>query len=184
MKSSPLFFQPAVYTDGTYFSPEISGLGMQSVNDDPAHAIVSSAYMNYFSDSYLALKALPDMTKAENSVKGRFFMIQNGTAHNVMPLQEPEYEPVYEFNNTEYDATHTDRFILDGKVMDMSGRTRYKMTHYQCNMAAMIQLGNWLDHLREIGVYDNTRIIIVSDHGWPLDNFSDMLFLDGANANA
>ena len=184
MKSSPLFFQPAVYTDGTYFSPEISGLGMQSVNDDPAHAIVSSAYMNYFSDSYLALKALPDMTKAENSGKGRFFMIQNGTAHNVMPLQEPEYEPVYEFNNTEYDATHTDRFILDGKVMDMSGRTRYKMTHYQCNMAAMIQLGNWLDHLREIGVYDNTRIIIVSDHGWPLDNFSDMLFLDGANANA
>ena len=29
----------------------------------------------------------------------------------------------------------------------------------------MLQVGNWLDYLREQGVYDNTRIIIVADHG-------------------
>jgi arylsulfatase A-like enzyme len=32
-------------------------------------------------------------------------------------------------------------------------------------MAALIKLGEWFDYLREEGVYDNTRIIIVSDHG-------------------
>ena len=50
-------------------------------------------------------------------------------------------------------------------------------------MAAWIQLGKWMDYLKEIGVYDNTRIIIVSDHGWPLGHFDDMLFLDGANSD-
>ena len=39
------------------------------------------------------------------------------------------------------------------------------MIHYQCNVATMMQLGKWFDYLRENGVYDNTRIIIVSDHG-------------------
>ncbi len=32
-------------------------------------------------------------------------------------------------------------------------------------MAAMLQLGKWFDYMRENGVYDNTRIILVSDHG-------------------
>ena len=36
-----------------------------------------------------------------------------------------------------------------------------------------------MNYLKEIGVYDNTRIIIVADHGWAIDNDPDMLFLDG-----
>ena len=35
-------------------------------------------------------------------------------------------------------------------------------------MAAFIQLGKWFDYLRENGVWDNTRIIIVADHGYPI----------------
>ena len=36
-------------------------------------------------------------------------------------------------------------------------------------MAALIQLGNWFDYLRENGVYDNTKIILVADHGGSLE---------------
>jgi len=140
--------------------------------------------MNLFRDSYESLHALPSLTKVDSSGKNHFFLIQNGTAHNTMPLQEPEYAPQYEVDNTEFDKTHTDRFTCDGKTLAMEPRTRYKLTHYQCNMAAWLQLGRWMDHLKEIGVYDNTRIIIVSDHGWPLEHYEDMLFLDGANAGA
>jgi len=43
------------------------------------------------------------------------------------------------------------------------------MMHYHVNAAAYIELGEWFDYLRECGVYDNTRIIIVSDHGASLD---------------
>ena len=38
-------------------------------------------------------------------------------------------------------------------------------------MAALMQLGNWFDYLRENGVYSNTRIIIVADHGRNLNIF-------------
>jgi YidC/Oxa1 family membrane protein insertase len=37
-------------------------------------------------------------------------------------------------------------------------------------MAAMKALERWLDSLKEMGVYDNTRIIVVSDHGSGFDN--------------
>lgn len=184
MKASPLIFQPVVYTDGTYFAPDNSKLSMQTFGEDEARYVISPAYMNLFRDSYESLHALPSLTKVDSSGKNHFFLIQNGTAHNTMPLQEPEYVPQYEVDNTEFDKTHTDRFTCDGKTLAMEPRTRYKLTHYQCNMAAWLQLGRWMDHLKEIGVYDNTRIIIVSDHGWPLEHYEDMLFLDGANAGA
>lgn len=33
------------------------------------------------------------------------------------------------------------------------------------NAAAIKEIGNWLDYLRKNEVFDNTRIIIISDHG-------------------
>jgi hypothetical protein len=41
--------------------------------------------------------------------------------------------------------------------------------HYQCDMAAFIQVGKWFDYLRENNLWDNTRILVVSDHGWDLE---------------
>ena len=175
MKISPLILQPVIYTDGTY-----SDINMNNAKDTPGKFTVSSAYMNYFRDSYLAIKALPSMTEISGtSEEGSFILIQNGTAHNTLPLKEPEYEPAFEFDNTEYDETHKDRFTCDGKTIRMDDN--YQLAHYQCNMAAFIQIGNWLDYLKEIGVYDNTRIIIVSDHGWPLGQRDDMILFDGVS---
>ncbi len=42
--------------------------------------------------------------------------------------------------------------------------------HYLPFTAVIRAIGSWLDWLRENGCYDNTRIIIVSDHGYALDN--------------
>ena len=39
------------------------------------------------------------------------------------------------------------------------------MADYHCNMATMIELSEWFDYLKENDVYDNTRIILVADHG-------------------
>ena len=61
------------------------------------------------------------------------------------------------------------RFTLDGRTMRMT--TEDQITTYHVNMATYIQLGKWFDYLRENGVYDNTRIILVSDHGRDLDHF-------------
>ena len=42
---------------------------------------------------------------------------------------------------------------------------------YRTLMCALLRLGTWFDTLRQQGVYDNTRIIIVSDHGFDLGLF-------------
>ena len=46
--------------------------------------------------------------------------------------------------------------------------------HYQVNMAAMIQLGKWFDYMREKDVFDNTRIILVADHGTSLQQWGEL----------
>lgn len=51
----------------------------------------------------------------------------------------------------------------------MEERDQFK--HYQVNMAAFLKLGEWFDYLKENDVYDNTRIIIVADHGYNLGQF-------------
>ena len=61
-------------------------------------------------------------------------------------------------------------------------KTFDQMSHYHTNMAAMIQLGKWFDYLREMGVYDNTRIIVVSDHGQGLGQMDELIIDDGKNA--
>ena len=47
-----------------------------------------------------------------------------------------------------------------------------QVTLYHVTMAAFLKLGEWFDYLRENGVYDNTRIIIVADHGSNLGQFN------------
>ena len=47
------------------------------------------------------------------------------------------------------------------------------MVHYHANMLAFIELAKWFDQLKEAGVYDNTRFILVSDHGRGLKLFED-----------
>ena len=181
MKVFPLFAQPAVYSTGVYFHPGTSSTALiQSGNIDKY--VVPDGLMDSFLNSYEVLKALPSITTAESSGKNTFLMMQNSASHNIIPLQEPSYEPVFEVDNSEYDKAHQDRFTCNGKTMKID--TTYQMAHYQSNMATFIQLGKWMDRLRELGTYDNTRIIIVSDHGWGLGHFDDMLFGTGENKDA
>ncbi len=42
--------------------------------------------------------------------------------------------------------------------------------HYSVFCAALKQLGKWFDWMRDNNIYDNTRIIIVSDHGTSVDS--------------
>lgn len=173
MKTSPLLFQPGLYQDGTYFNPH----KMDSVFHQMQYVLnnsVSIGVWDSFINAYSALCALPDMTWVTDEKKNTFLMMENDTAHNAIMLQEPQYEPALYVNNTEYDETHADRFTVNGRTMLTD--TSYKIKHYQSNMAAFLQLGKWFDYMREQGVYDNTRIIIVADHGWPMEQFSDMLF--------
>ncbi|MDR2551680.1 MAG: YidC/Oxa1 family membrane protein insertase [Treponema sp.] len=80
-------------------------------------------------------------------------------------------EPVNTYTALTNDLTHEPSFLevpgytLSAKPVNRGGGPFAHEDHYHVNTAALILLGKWFDHLRAEGVYDNTRIIIVSDHG-------------------
>ena len=92
----------------------------------------------------------------------------NTLPHSPMFLQEPGYTPAQSVDNSEYDAVHSDRFnrSISGYTFAVNDPTF--MPHYHSNAASYILLGQYFDYLRQMGVWDNTRIIIVADHATPL----------------
>ena len=175
MKISPLVVQSGLYQCGTYFNTQ----DMESMLNQTqfcSDRSLSDGLAFDFLDSYSVLCALPEMTEISDGSRNTFLMIKNDTAHNVMLLQEPQYKPEMTVDNTLYDTEHEDRFTFEGRTL--LAETPYMMMTYQSNMAALLQFGKWFDMLREQGVYDNTRIIIVADHGYPMEQFEDMIFGD------
>ena len=158
---SPLFMRTLLYDSGMYNAAdrEYSSDFVQVTED--GHT--SRGYDIDFLNGYYALKTLPDITVVSYDTENTFTMYSNNTAHNEALLSEPSYTPELIIDNTSYDQENMQRFTLDGVTLDIDEIRDYKI--YQCNMASYMLLGNWLDSLREAGVYDNTRIIIVADHG-------------------
>ena len=167
MRISPLLLRPYLYSQGKYGSPV-----------DAKQFVREISYSRYgaeqFISSYAVLRALPEITQISDSADNTFLMMSNSATHSSRLLQEPDYVPEEVVDNREYDAQHWDRFTLDGVTMRIE--TPDQMEQYHINMAAMLQLGAWFDYLRDNGVYDNTRIILVADHGYYLGQFDSMRF--------
>ena len=115
-------------------------------------------FVHAFSELYY-LNELTDFTAEADT----YTFIANDSPHNPIELSE----------DLLHAATDDDSF--SSNYSDDSEST-YK--HYTAFTASMKQVGKWLDWLRENGVYDNTRIIIVSDHGYSVN--SDIVEYDQA----
>lgn len=182
MKTMPLPLQSIIYNNGQYnqaVSYESGGEAVystQTMENMSQASGLSAAFM----EPYNVLLSLSHMTDITDTDNGTFLFMSNDATHEPMMLQVPEYAPAVTVDNREYDAAHMDRFTLDGKTMNMvDGR---QMSHYQSNMAVMIQLGKWFDYLRENDVYDNTRIILVADHGQHLAHFDELVMNGGVSS--
>jgi YidC/Oxa1 family membrane protein insertase len=105
-----------------------------------------------FIDAYAPLDYLPELTDFTAS-GDTFNLIVNNATHTSIALTYPGYEPA---RDPAASMPHPD-FGDD-----------YTWHTYQVNTAAMRLVGDFLDALRESGAYDNTKIIIVADHGYSL----------------
>lgn len=168
MKTMPLLVQPTIYANGTYNQNQSVSNGVQTAWGISKAEGLSTLFM----DAYNVLTSLPFMTAVTDENVNTFLYLTNNATHEPMLLQEPEYVPAENLDNRKYDAEHADRFTVDSRVMQVED---YKqMAHYQSNMAVLITLGEWFDFLREQNLYDNTKIIIVSDHGRHLGHFDEL----------
>ncbi len=181
MKCMPLGLQYAMYDWGAYRRTDVVGQINYS-SQIVSGMSTAKGYGRHFMDSYSALTNMSTMSVITDENVNTFMYISNDMTHDTNMLQAPDYVPAYEVDNTQYDAEHKDRFTLeDGRTLIMNHSTL--MAHYHSNMAALIQIGNWLDFLKANDVYDNTKIIIVSDHGYAFSQVNELKFSDPAFSN-
>ncbi|MCL1992388.1 MAG: YidC/Oxa1 family membrane protein insertase [Spirochaetes bacterium] len=112
----------------------------------PADGYVSPAFNRTTLDNYVALYMLPNLTVIGERHFNAYNVLTNDLPHEPFFLTLPDYTP-----------SNLQGHRGDGPFANEE--------HFHVNMASFILLGKWFDFLRENGVYDNTRIIIVSDHG-------------------
>ena len=99
-------------------------------------------------NSYAVLDYLPELTDFTAETGTYTFMV-NELTHSPAILQAPDYIP-------------------QTKVTDKGKGVFADNGFYHVNISALLLLGEWLDYIKEQGAYNNTRIIIVADHGEPI----------------
>ncbi|MBR6478879.1 MAG: sulfatase-like hydrolase/transferase [Clostridia bacterium] len=120
--------------------------------------------------NYDFLSNLNNLTN-NRSRTGKYIAIDNEITHRYLALNWPDYTPM-QGNYGNYGPRERTRET--GETIYLN--TPMQLSHYHVNTCAMKLLGNWFDYLRELGVYDNTRIIIVSDHGYGLGQYESMQY--------
>ena len=136
-----------------------------------------------FRRGYTVLKNLPELTRIEEGDRDHFLAIGNNTTHAESMLALPDYTDEREADYTGIDIA-ADKHAGNLTLHFDRDNEGLSVGHYHSNMAAFLKLGAWFDYLREQGVFDNTRIIIVSDHGYGLPQREDMLLPGGVNVEA
>lgn len=156
LRSSPTCLQGFIYDRGNYYKYKKGSL----TEENPAA-------MN----AYNVLKSLPKMSSVSEDSGDTFLLFTNDTPHDTMLYQAPDYVPSEHVDNTEYEE----------ELKEKRGLKRTEWMQEECyhsNMAALMRLGEWFDYLKEEGVYDNTRIIIVADHGSSLRRIEELVHND------
>ncbi len=171
-RCSPVFLQGMLYDHGSYHYPNPFIQYAESRS-------VATGYSEDFVENFRVLENLNLLTKILDEEKKTLLLMVSDITHAPTILKEPEYVPDEKVDNTEYDAAHEERFSVG--TIPLTIEDESQMGHYHANMAAILQLGKWFEYLKQNDVYDNTRIILVSDHGAHVKLSEDMLLSDGVN---
>jgi len=161
--SSPLLLRSWLYDDGAYL--------MQERMDDRLT----------FAGHIEELDKLPEMSVITDSGDNTFTVIENDVTHDEnVKLQLPDYTYEDKVDNSSLYWKWTEKLSDTPGGRSINMYTDLQIQSYGVNMAMLISIGKWLDYLKENDLYDNTRIIIVGDHGANYFAFDDMLVdLDG-----
>ena len=197
MKTLPLFAQGTFYDHSNYnnsaskeapakylankegknrYTLEGAGEGWQTATNDGHYAQGLDAS---FMEDYEILTNLNKITRIEESDRNTFLMLSNDSTHHRTLMQTPDYTPAEFIDNSQYELEHADRFTVNGETLVMIDDNQFGQ--YETNMATLLCIAKWLDYLKENGVYDNTRIIFVADHGFGADHLKSMHLPYGGN---
>lgn len=127
------------YNDGEYFSKSYIGL--------------SEELIKQFSELYY----LPQMTDF-SAERNTYTIMHNLLTHEPAFLNPPYYMPKNNVSKVPENLRCAYPYSPANIYFDLQ--------HYEVNAAALLQVAKWIQYLKSNSCYDNTRIIIVSDHGF------------------
>lgn len=182
LKAAPLAAQETLYDFGRYLNQRayiIYGESELSAQVRTSNCTANGIFLPFLL-SYDVLDNLPRITHITDDDRGTLLLMTNETTHEPMLLQEPDYKPAIRVDNTEFEKYYEQRFNNNGRRLRMENELHF--THYHINMATMLKMGEWFDYLRENNLYNNTRIVLVSDHGHGWGQCDELLLSDGTDA--
>ena len=171
MKTMPLAVQSVIYDDGKYNKADYIHEDVFNMQTEVEKCTAIGMYVGFVNE-YSKMKNLSNITECVEGDQDTFMFMASKITHEIMLLQTPDYVPSMKVDNTEYENANAGRFTIDGRTLKME--TPKQMMHYHINMAAHLMLADWFDYLRENDVYDNSRIIIVSDHGYHIHHLEEL----------
>ncbi len=128
---------------------------------------------NAFANSYVIMEHLSELTEFTEDEKPQLLVMHNMMPHEGVYLDPPDYK----LTSTTYDNSSQIRDVtINGRTMHLTDEE--EIIHYDANMASYLLIAKWLDTLKKEGVYDNTRIVVVADHGYNIPQFDDLMFDD------
>ena len=157
----PTIFRPVFYNEGCWM--DIDSYKMKD----------NKTGLEMCIDTYSQLSYLPDLCTYDSEESG-LVMFTNDFTHNEYKVYPPDFIP--------------------GKKRDISAENNYKFPYrsseeaiFTLNVGALEVLCKWWEKMKTEGVYDNTKIIIVADHGYDIEakQFTSIFpILDDARAYA
>lgn len=109
-----------------------------------------------FINSFSVLDNLPEITDT-NAGNSSFNMTTNDTVH------EPRILDLYLPDDFKSNDPSAENYVSPFK-------DDYTMIHFYTQIGALQKLCKWFEYLKNNDVYDNTKIIIVSDHGRDIED--------------
>lgn len=113
--------------------------------------IITVKYSQELVNNYAQLHYLPQFTDF-SCTNNKFIVINNKLPHQDYPLRAPKYEIDNQKQELPPDLTNDEQYVFEN--------------FYGLNVATYRMIAKYLDFLKENNAYDNSRIIIVSDHGY------------------
>ena len=155
--SSPLALREWIHDGGKYLTQELA--------DD----------WNNYAGHIEELDKLDELARVSSDGADTFTIIENDTPHTwFVNLQMPDYSLVERADNSGYINKWRDTLSRTPGDRKINMYTDEQIKSYEVNMATILSIGRWLEWLKENDLYDNTRIIIVADHGYDFFAFDDM----------
>ena len=161
MKVFPLGLKNFIYEEGNYiYNPNVKEY--------------KNSYSSLFLNHFVILNKLNNLFNVIDDNSNNAFIMHNETTHEPCILPMPDFYPSNEMGNERLEDMG---LVVDGLKFDGN----YKQLNVI--IASLMQVGNFLDYLRENCVYDNTRIIIVGDHGSAYNSWDKVSAIEEINEN-